>query len=269
MMAIQSCFCLWPFWMLNYREAWGCISCAISSSFFCAESALLFWSEAEDQPSISLRTISPRSRYPIYCLFLPITKTAKTAPKEQKSSFYFICVCVVPGTHILMYLCLWKGFTPCFFFSCTFRTYLRPLLLFVLEADRLPPDTWAMISPWDCHSGAFSVYVYMCTCVSLSPSIWMRTRRVYDVLFDLFVVLGLFALFSFHAGWIWAFRVIEKAFQMQLRKFHCVFPFDNNNNGSIRICARGSFQSTVEPEAPEARSCPSAEIRMFFFQEAL
>lgn len=265
MMAIQSCFCLWPFWMLNYREAWGCISCAISSSFFLCRKcvAILKWSRGS--------TLNLPSDYksPIqipYILPLPAQhKDSKDSTEGAKKQLLFhLCVrCswnAYPNVSVFV-----KRIYALFFFSCTFRTYLRPLLLFVLEADRLPPDTWAMISPWDCHSGAFSVYMYMCTCVSLSPSIWMRTRRVYGVLFDLFVVLGLFALFSFHAGWIWAFRVIEKAFQMQLRKFHCVFPFDNNNNGSIRICARGSFQSTVEPEAPGARSCPSAEIRMFFF----
>lgn len=156
--------------MLNYREAWGCISCAISSSFFfCAESALLFWSKAEDQPSISLRTISPRSRYPIYCLFLPITKTAKTAPKEQKSSFYFICVCVVPGTHILMYLCLWKGFTPCFFFRVHFAHIcgLCCCLSWRQIGYHQIPELWFRLET------AIQVrFLYMCTCVHVY--LWVR-----------------------------------------------------------------------------------------------
>lgn len=163
MMAIQSCFCLWPFWMLNYREAWGCISCAISSSFFLCRKcvAILKWSRGS--------TLNLPSDYksPIqipYILPLPAQhKDSKDSTEGAKKQLLFhLCVRCSWNAYPNVSVFVKRIYALCFFFSCTFRTYLRPLLLFVLEADRLPPDTWAMISPWDCHSGAFSVYMYMC-----------------------------------------------------------------------------------------------------------
>jgi len=50
---------------------------------------------------------------------------------------------------------------------------------------------------------------------------------------------------------------------MQLRKFHCVFPFDNsNNNGSIRIYREVSKVQL----SSKLRSYPSAEIKKFFMR---
>lgn len=169
MMAIQSCFCLWPFWMLNYREAWGCISCAISSSFFLCRKcvAILKWSRGS--------TLNLPSDYksPIqipYILPLPAQhKDSKDSTEGAKKQLLFhLCVrCswnAYPNVSVFV-----KRIYALFFFRVHFAHIcgLCCCLSWRQIGYHQIPELWFRLET------AIQVrFLYMCTCVHVY--LWVR-----------------------------------------------------------------------------------------------